>query len=69
MTTTDKLLQTLWVLTDGKDISLMGHYLAEQLESPTAVAIIPAMQVSYWVVTVATVVYSIWRYLRQSREA
>ncbi len=56
------------MVADGKDISLMGHYLAEQFESPTAVAIIPAMQVSYWLVTLATVAYSIWRYLRQSPE-
>jgi hypothetical protein len=56
------------MVADNKDVSFMGHYLAEQLESPTAVAIIPVMHVSYWVVTIATIMYSIWRYLRQTRE-
>lgn len=56
------------MVADGKDVSLMGHYLAGGFESPNIVVLIPAMQVSYWVVTLATVMYSIWRYLRQSPE-
>jgi hypothetical protein len=52
----------------NQEVSLMGRYLASQLESPTAVAIIPAMHISYWTVTIATIIYSIWRYLRQSPE-
>ena len=56
------------MLADSADVSLMGHYLVEKIESPSAVAIIPAMYISYWAVTVSTIAYSIWRYLRQSPE-
>jgi len=56
------------LIAGDSDISLMGHYIAEQLQSTTGGAIIPAMHISYWTVTVATMMYSIWRYGRQSRE-
>ena len=56
------------MVTDNQDVSFMGHYLAEQLDSPSAIAIIPAMHISYWVVTISTIMYSIWRYLNQSAE-
>lgn len=56
------------LIAGDSDISLMGHYIAEQLQSTTGGAIIPAMHISYWTVTVATMMYSIWRYRRQSRE-
>ena len=56
------------LIAGDSDISLMGHYIAEQLQSTTGGAIIPALHISYWTVTVATMMYSIWRYRRQSRE-
>ena len=54
------------MVSDSADVSLMGRYLVGELESPAGVAIIPAMYISYWAVTVSTMVYSVWRYLRQS---
>jgi hypothetical protein len=53
------------MVAGDKDISLMGRYLAEQLKSPLGFAIIPVMHISYWTVTLSTMTYSIWRYLRQ----
>ena len=53
------------MVSAGLDVSHMGRYLAEQLDEPTALLIIPAMHVSYWGVTISTIAYSIWRYLRQ----
>ena len=60
------IIQIQSMVADSADVSLMGRYLAKQLESPAGVAIIPAMYISYWAVTVSTIVYSVWRYLRQS---
>ena len=54
------------MVAEGKDVSLMGHYLAGELDSPTAGALLPAMHISYWGVTASTIGYAIWRYLRQS---
>ena len=56
------------LILDDSNVSLMGHYLAEQLQTTTGGAVIPALHISYWIVTVATMMYSIWRYLRQSPE-
>ena len=56
------------LIAGDSDISLMGRYVAEQLQSPTGVALIPALHISYWIVTLATIMYSIWRYRRQSPE-
>jgi hypothetical protein len=54
------------MVAEGKDVSLMGRYLADQLDSPTTAAFLPAMHISYWGVTASTISYAIWRYLRQS---
>jgi hypothetical protein len=54
------------MIAEGKDVSLMGRYLAGQLDSPTAGALLPALHISYWGVTASTIGYAIWRYLRQS---
>ena len=48
-----------------QDVSLMGQYLATHVDSPLGVSIIPILHVSYWAVSLATITYSIWRYVRQ----
>lgn len=53
------------MIESGQDVSLMGQYLATHVDSPLGVLIIPILHVSYWAVSVATITYSIWRYVRQ----
>jgi hypothetical protein len=62
------MIQLRTMVVEGKDVSLMGQYLAKLTEFPMFGATIPAIQASYWAVTVSTVAYSIWRYVRQSPE-
>jgi hypothetical protein len=53
------------MIESGQDVSLMGQYLATHVDSPLGVLIIPILHISYWAVSVATITYSIWRYVRQ----
>ena len=59
------MVQIQSMVSEGLDVSHMGRYLAGQLDEPDAFLLIPAMHVSYWGVTISTIAYSIWRYLRQ----
>jgi hypothetical protein len=59
------MTQIASMVNSGNEVSLMGKYIAGQLNTPMAFALEPAMHVSYWSVTVSTILYSIWRYLRQ----
>ena len=61
------MIQIHTMALEGQDISLMGRYLAGLLDSPSALSVVPALQFSYWFVTVSTVSYSIWMYRRQSQ--
>jgi hypothetical protein len=61
------MIQIHTMALEGQDISLMGRYLAGLLDSPRALPVVPALQFSYWFVTVSTVSYSIWMYRRQSQ--
>ena len=56
------------MVAENKDVSLMGQYLASQLDTLTATALMPAMHVTYWSVTISTMIYAIWRYRRQPEE-
>ena len=53
----------------GQDVSLMGSWLADQMNRPLARLLIPLMYVTYWSVTISTIIYSIWRYRRQQSES
>ena len=53
----------------GEDVSSMGAYLSSQLDGATVPLLIPTMNVTYWMVTVSTIGYAIWRYLRQNSAA
>ena len=57
------------MVAENKNVSLMGQYLASQLDTSTAAALIPAMHITYWSVTISTMIYAIWRYRRQPEEA
>mgnify|MGYP003656865061 FL=1 len=57
------------MVAENKDVSLMGQYLASQLDTSTTTALVPAMHITYWSVTISTIIYAIWRYRRQSEEA
>jgi hypothetical protein len=53
------------MIDQGENVSLMGHWLASQLDTPVAQVLIPVMHVTYWGATVSTIAYSIWRYRTQ----
>jgi len=50
---------------NGQELSYMGLWLAEQNSGPLVSIMIPAMHITYWVVTLSTITYAIWRYRRQ----
>ncbi|MEP4485303.1 MAG: hypothetical protein ABJ013_06730 [Halioglobus sp.] len=52
----------------GQELSFMGLWLAEQANGPLATLMIPAMHGTYWVVTLSTILYAIWRYKRQQSQ-
>ncbi|MEP0203198.1 MAG: hypothetical protein ABJ084_02545 [Halioglobus sp.] len=52
----------------GEELSLMGLWLAEQANGPLVTLMIPAMHGTYWVVTLSTILYAIWRYKRQQSQ-
>lgn len=72
MSEMDILTQGITQLNDmvkaGEEVSYMGRYLATYAESPFSQALLPLMHASYWVTSVATVSYAIWRYLRRRAE-
>jgi hypothetical protein len=63
------MIQIQSMVAENKEVSLMGQYLASQLETSTAAIFMPALHVTYWGVTISTIAYAIWRYLRQPEEA
>jgi len=52
----------------SKPLSPMGHFLADQISTPSAALVIPGLHVAYWSVSLGTVAYSIWRYIVRDRE-
>ena len=52
----------------GDEVSYMGRYLATHAENPLSQALFPLLHASYWVTSLATVSYAIWRYLRRRAE-
>ncbi len=53
----------------NQDVSYMGHYLASQANAPTTRILIPLLQTAFWIVTVSTISYSIWRYIRSNKNS
>jgi hypothetical protein len=53
----------------AKPLSLMGHFLADQISAPLAATIIPALHIAYWSVSLGTVAYSIWKYMGRDKES
>ena len=53
------------MVESGQKVSFMGKYLAMHVDSPLGVSLMPVMQVTYWTVSTATIIYSIWRYRSQ----
>lgn len=56
------------MINADQEVSLMGIWLASQLDGPLASLLIPLMHVTYWSVTVSTISYSIWRYRLQQAD-
>ena len=46
----------------GIELSFMGQYLASQSETPLSALLIPILRSAYWIVTLGTITYAIWRY-------
>ena len=53
----------------GQELSDMGIWLAGQADEPLVSLMIPLMHATYWLVTLSTIAYSIWRYKRQQAES
>jgi len=53
------------MVEQGQELSFMGIWLAGQAKGPLTSLFIPAMHATYWLVTLSTIVYAIWRYKRQ----
>jgi hypothetical protein len=49
----------------GQDVSLMGRWLASRFGKPFNNALIPGLQLTYWMVTISTMAYAAWCYRAQ----
>ena len=69
----DILYQGIRQLNDmvkaGESVSYMGAYLATNAEDPLSQSLVPLLHASYWITTLATVSYAIWKYLSRKAEA
>jgi hypothetical protein len=53
----------------GADVSFMGHSLVDQLDSPIGTLLLPGLHLIFWTVSLSTITYSVWRYLKQQESA
>jgi hypothetical protein len=51
------------------EVSPMGLFLADEVDSPRSAILIPALQIAYWSVSMGTVAYSVWKYISQEKSS
>ena len=51
------------------EVSPMGLFLADEIDSPNAAILIPALHIAYWSVSMGTVAYSVWKYIGQEKSS
>jgi hypothetical protein len=49
------------------EVSPMGLFLADAVDSPNHALLIPALHIAYWSVSIGTIAYSIFKYISQDK--
>jgi hypothetical protein len=59
------VLQLQAMVSADLEVSLMGQYLAAQASEPVFRFLIPILHMAFWIVTLSTMTYSVWQYIRK----